>query len=87
MLKTNRYESVSNPSSPSQVILDRRQNLESVLQPTVPIVPDVVQVNTVQKLHCALDNNEDHDQNLRRPRLRTLPKIDYKLMHEYGKQQ
>ena len=36
--------STSAPTTPSQVVLDRTQNLENVLIPTAPIVPEAVTV-------------------------------------------
>ena len=89
MLRSGHLESISNPTSPSNVLLHRVQNLESILLPRVPLIPDVVDMKnaTVQVLHNVL-NIEDlqvEDNTRRQSRLRAQPKINYQLFHEYGR--
>ena len=63
--------SVTQPNSPNSVDLDRRQNLENVLRPTHPLVPDNVNVELVQNLETALPLRN----------LRNKPKVDYYKLH------
>ena len=86
MLKSGRHESYSNPTSPSNVILDRTQNLEHVLRPRVPIVPETVNMEnaTVQALHNALEPRIEDVQN-EESRLRPRRHVDYQLLHKYGR--
>ena len=85
MLRSDRYSSASNPTTPSQVILDKTQNLDKVLRPRSPLVPDTVNMNAgaVQTLSNALNNiNDNENQEVTRPRRRQ--RIDYVQLHKYG---
>ena len=83
MLQSNRYQSVSNPTSPSDVNLNRVQNLESILQPRVPIVPAAVNMEhgAVQVLDEAYENETKRRHSKRNENKR----IDYKKFNKYGK--
>ena len=71
--------SFSNPASPSEVVLDRVQNLNRVLNPRVPILPELVNIGPqVQVLDRALTTR-------RSERNRNREKIDYKKLHEEGR--
>ena len=71
--------SLSNPTSPSEVILDRTQNLSRVLNPRVPILPELVNMGPqVQVLEHALNQR-------RSMRNRDKEKVDYKKLHEEGR--
>ena len=82
-LQSNRYQSVSNPTSPSDVNLNRVQNLESILQPRVPIVPAAVNMEhgAVQVLDEAYENETRRRHSKRNENKR----IDYKKFNKYGK--
>ena len=50
---------ISNPTSPEQVCLTRVNNLNAILKPNTPIVPQAVQLgNVVQRLDAAFTNAE-----------------------------
>ena len=68
--------SISAPTSPSQVILDRAQNLENVLRPTTPIVPEAVTVDPrVQVIPTTPKRSARNENNT----------TDYRHLHLYGK--
>ena len=68
--------SISAPTSPSQVILDRAQNLENVLRPTTPIVPEAVTVDPrVQVIPTTPRRSARNENNT----------TDYRHLHLYGK--
>ena len=69
--------SFSNPTSPSEVVLDRAQNLNQVLNPRIPILPELVNIGQAQVLGHALRRSA---RNTNRPR------TDYKQLHEKGRQ-
>ena len=77
MVQSGNYGvSISNPTSPSLINLTERQNLERVLIPNHPLVPEQVQLApVVQNLNGALENM------VRRSR-RVSARIDYKRLHE-----
>ena len=77
MVQSGNYRvSISNPTSPSLINLAERQNLERVLVPNHPLVPEQVQLApVVQNLNDALENIE------RRSR-RVSVRIDYRRLHE-----
>ena len=71
--------SLSNPTSPSEVVLDRAQNLNRVLNPRVPILPELVNLGPqVQVLDQALNQR-------RSERNRNKGKVDYKKLNEEGR--
>ena len=84
MLRSNnRYQSISNPNSPSEVILNRAQNLGSILNPRNPVIPEVVTLGpAVQRLERALSPQNDIP---RRRSARDRPKVDYKQLNEHGR--
>ena len=73
----SRVTSSSAPASPSQVILDRPQDLGNVLRPRAPIVPESVVVSSrVQRI----------PQSPRRSaRSANRDRVDYASLHKYGK--
>ena len=74
--------SFSNPTSPSEVILDRVQNLQHVLNPRIPILPELVNLGPqVQVLNQALS----HETPRRSERFRNRGKVDYRKLHEVGR--
>ena len=78
-LHSGRYLSISNPTTPSQVVLNERQRLENVLNPRNPIVPEAVAMNQeVQRLDQALDEHQNRN-------LRARKKIDYAKLHKFGR--
>ena len=54
MLHSDRYISVSNPTSPSQVNLNEAQNLENVLHPIAPVVAAAVNITWNLELYNCL---------------------------------
>ena len=83
LLKSSGYQFLSNPTSPSQVILDQPQNLENVLNPRIPLVTDdVVLGPTVQILNQVLDPDQSPP---RRRSAREKPKVDYKYLNNFGR--
>ena len=84
MIHSDRYQSISCPTTPSQVQLDKRQNLEEILIPRNPIIPELVEVNDVivQTMDRALEKVQDEIGNRRRKSRRTTEaKIDYRQLH------
>ena len=81
MLHSNRYISVSNPTSPSQVNLNEVQNLENVLHPIAPVVAAAVNMEpgVVQLLDEALD---DPNITNRRRSSRNQNRKDYSKMQD-----
>ena len=81
MLHSNRYLSVSNPTSPSQVNLNEVQNLENVLHPIAPVVAAAVNMEpgVVQLLDEALD---DPNITNRRRSSRNQNRKDYSKMQD-----
>ena len=78
-LHSGRYQSISNPTSPSQVVLNERQGLENILNPRNPIVPETVAMNQeVQRVDQALDEFQNR-------RMRARKKIDYAKLHNFGR--
>ena len=67
---------MSAPTTPSEVNLDERQNLEAVLRPRHPIINDVVNLQQVQNLQDVLESPT-------RPRRsqRNRHRIDYYQLH------
>ena len=84
MLNSNDFRvSLSNPSSPSDVILNRPQNLDRVLNPRVPLVPEAVNLDTgAQLLHHALGPAQTPR---RSTRISSKVKVDYLELHTKGK--
>ena len=83
MLKSNRYQSISNPASPSDIILDRAQNLENILNPRIPIVADVVTLGPeVQRFEQVLEQEQSV---ATRRSSRQKPRVDYKQLNNYGR--
>ena len=87
MVRSDRYESISTPSSPSGVQLDRRQDLSKVLQRGRPAGPEHVDMvdATVQRFDWALRNMGVHERNTASGRLRRRHRVDYRLLHRYGR--
>ena len=87
MLKSNKYVTSSAPTTPSQVILTERQNLEQILRPRNPILPEVVNMdaNTVQTVTQALSDPEIQAVRERQSRLRPQNKVDYAMLHRSGR--
>ena len=87
MLQSGSYRaSISNPTSPSQVVLNERQNLENILVPNHPILPELVDLApVVQNLDQALQNvNVDNPR--RSTRNKGKEKHFYKKLNDrYGK--
>ena len=74
---------LSNPSSPYNINLNERQNLNDVLNPNIPLLPDLVNMGPrVQNLERAL--NVDEPQEVRRS-ARAKNTVDYLKFHEEGK--
>ena len=85
MLKSNRYQSISNPTSPSDIILDRAQNLENILNPRIPIVAETVALGPeVQRLDQVLNQNHNDIVATRRS-TRQKPEVDYKHLNTFGR--
>ena len=77
-------QSVSLPSTPSQVVLDRPQRLEEVLPQRNPLVPEAVQLGPqVQHLNRALVEINTVGNN-GRPRRSTRKDINYEKYNETG---
>ena len=73
---------LSNPSSPYNINLNERQNLDDVLNPNIPLLPDLVNMGPrVQNLELALEVAEP--QVVRRSTRRKNP-IDYLKFHKEG---
>ena len=90
MLRSQRYSSLSCPTTPSNVIADKTQNLERVLQVRNPIVSEAVISNSVQVLDRALDNSDMDivgDNRRRQSRRTRHQKVDYLHLHKYGRRQ
>ena len=68
----------SQENSPTRVDLHRCQNLETSLNPRIPLIPDVVNLTQAQTLTHALDNISS---NTRRWNLRKRPQVDYFKLH------
>ena len=79
MLRSNRYQSISNPTSPSNVNLDRVQNLENVLQLRRPIV--AASVNLEPGAVQMLDEAYDNENRRRSERNKNKPRTDYKKVN------
>ena len=74
---------LSNPSSPYNINLNERQNLNNVLNPNIPLLPDLVNMGPrVQNLERAL--NVDEPQEVRRS-ARAKNTVNYLKFHEEGK--
>ena len=79
----------STPTSPSKVQTNEVNNLNLVLQPNIPLIPETVQLGTnVQRLHHAL-NHVETSAIRRSTRIQAKTeenglRIDYKKMHKYG---
>ena len=87
MVRSNRYASTSTPASPSEVQLDRRQDLRNVLQRGRPAGPEHVDMvdATVQRFDWALRNMNVNEQNAASGRLRRRNRVDYRQLHRYGR--
>ena len=89
MLQSGHHGSISYPTSPSNVVLNIPQNLDNILRPRVPLVPETVNVENpiVQTMNDALDHvNIQLDGNISEPpRLRARQKINYRQLHNYGR--
>ena len=86
MLQSGNYRvTVSNPTSPSKVILNERQNLENILVPNRPLLPELVNLEPiVQNLDQALDNvNINNEPDTRRRSARTERVDYYKMQNRY----
>ena len=69
--------SSSAPTSPSQVVLNRSQNLENVLNPRAPIVQEAIAIGPrVQTIPSP--RRSERNQSKERP--------DYRKLNKYGKQ-
>ena len=79
MLHSDRYQSISNPTSPSNVNLDRVQNLENVLQLRRPIV--AASVNLEPGAVQMLDEAYDNENRRRSERNKNKPRTDYKKVN------
>ena len=84
MLQSGSYRvSISEPTTPSVINLNERQNLERILVPNHPLVPEqVVLAPVVQNLNAALENIAI-ETNKRRSR-RAAVRLDYKKLNEEG---
>ena len=87
MLSSGQFrQSFSNPTSPSEVVLNRVQNFGNILQPNNPIIPQAVDLGpVVQNVDQALINI-DIEQRTRRS-TRTTERVDYAKLHKYGRKQ
>ena len=87
MIRTERFDSRSHPTSPSNVLLHRPQDLNEVLHPRKPLVPETVRLDgTVQTLNGALQddrwtNSGTRRDSTRRPR----QSINYLTFHKHGR--
>ena len=73
---------LSNPSSPYNLNLNARQNLENVLNPNIPIIPDLVELGPqVQNFEIALEGV----QNQTRRSARDRKPINYVTWNEEGR--
>ena len=60
---------LSNPSSPYNLNLNARQNLENVLNPNIPIIPDLVELGPqVQNFEIALEGVQNQTRRSARER-------------------
>ena len=83
MLRSNRYQSISNPTSPNDIILDRAQNLENILNPRIPIVAEAVALGPeVQRLDQVF--GQEPNASPRRS-MRQKPRVDYKHLNNNGR--
>ena len=84
MLNSGNFRvSVSNPSSPSDVALSRRQNLNRVLNPRIPLVPEAVNLGPgAQLLHHALPPAQTPRRSVRNS---SKAKVDYRELNSKGK--
>ena len=75
--------SLSNPSSPSEVTLNRPQLLNRVLNPRLPLVAEAVNLGpAAQRLHHALEPVQPARQSARN---RSKAKLDYLELHRKGR--
>ena len=75
--------SVSNPSSPSDVALSRRQNLNRVLNPRIPLVPEAVNLDSgAQLLQHALGPVQAPRRSARN---NSKAKVDYRKLNSKGR--
>ena len=82
---------ISNPASPSEVVTNRVQNLESVLNPNVPLVPQAVHLGDRvqyfdQVLPSSINNATRRSARIQAKRESDghIP-INYRLLHTIGK--
>ena len=81
---------ISNPTSPSKVKLDRVNNLNLLLRPNSPFVPQAVHLgHRVQRLNQALENGNMKEircsARIQAHNEEQGGRIDYRKMHKYGK--
>ena len=89
MLRSNRYTSTSCPTTPSEVILNRPQNLNNVIQRRRPIIPETVRMESagVQRFDRVLElinQRNDETPAVEPPRTRRGRRVDYLHLHKYG---
>ena len=78
--------SASNPTSPSSVILENVQQLNRVLNPVIPLVPEAVNLeNRVQNLNRVLETIAFEEENTARRSKRNTKVINYKELHNRGR--
>ena len=84
MLNSGNYRvSISNPSSPSDVALSRRQNLNRVLNPRIPLVPMAVNLDSgAQLLQHALGPVQAPRRSARN---NSKAKVDYRQLNSKGR--
>ena len=81
MLQSDNYRiSISNPTSPSKVVLSERQNLENILVPNHPLIPEQVDLEPiVQNFDQVLETIEVEE---RRRSTRASVRLDYKKLDD-----
>ena len=85
MLRKSHEGSISMPTSPSQVELNRTQNLENILRRNHPVVPEAVSMDNgvVQNLQDALTLTDAAP--LQTTGLRKKQRINYLMLHKSGR--
>ena len=78
MVGSNRYASTSTPTSPSEVMLNRSQNLQNILRPTAPLVPESILIGPRVQVIPPPPRRSSRNENKEKP--------DYKRLNKYGKQ-
>ena len=70
--------STSAPTSPSEVMLNRSQNLQNILRPTAPLVPESILIGPRVQVIPPPPRRSSRNENKEKP--------DYKRLNKYGKQ-